>query len=254
MLKSFVIALGFTMSFALNLTAQAETVLITGSNRGLGLEMATQYAAEGWTVIATSRSPGDDTALQALAAKYDKVQIEALDVTDHAQIDALAEKLRGTAIDVLINNAGVLGDPGQQRLGTLDFDLAQRLYATNSLGPLKIADAFLEHVAASDTKKIMNISSIVGSMTLTNGNLYFYRASKTALNMMMRNFAKDTAARGLIVGMIHPGVVDTEMSAPFNIEKVPVEDSASGVRRVIDWYTPETTGTFMQFTGEPMAW
>lgn len=234
--------------------ARAETVLITGSNRGLGFELASQYAAEGWTVIATARTPDDDEALQTLAAKYDTVRIEALDVTDHDQIEALARKLSGTAIDVLINNAGVLGDPNIQQLGNLDFSVAEHLFATNTLGPLKIADAFLEHVAASETKKVMNVSSVVGSITLAGGNIYFYRASKTALNMVMRNFAKDTARRGIVVGMIHPGVVDTDMSAPFDIPKVSVEESGTGVRRVIEWYTPETSGTFMQYTGDPMAW
>jgi NAD(P)-dependent dehydrogenase (short-subunit alcohol dehydrogenase family) len=237
-----------------SLPIRAETVLITGSNRGLGLELATQYAADGWIVIATARSPADDEALQNLAAKYETVRIEALDVTDHAQIDALATQLRGTPIDVLINNAGVLGDPNIQRLGNLDFSIAHQLFETNTLGPLKIADAFIEHVALSQTKKIMNISSIVGSITLTGGNIYFYRASKTALNMMMRNFAKDTASGGLVIGMIHPGVVDTDMSAPFDIPKVSVRESATGVRDVIGWYTQATSGTFMQYTGEPMAW
>ncbi|MDG2243093.1 MAG: SDR family oxidoreductase [Rhodospirillaceae bacterium] len=237
-----------------SLPVRAETVLITGSNRGLGLELATQYAADGWNVIATARSPADDAALQDLAAKYETVRIETLDVTDHGQVDALATQLRGTPIDVLINNAGVLGNPNIQRLGNLDFSIAHQLFETNTLGPLKISDAFLEHVASSKTKKIMNISSIVGSITLTGGNIYFYRASKTALNMVMRNFAKDTANRDIIVGMIHPGVVDTDMSAPFDIPKVSVQESATGVRNVIDWYSRETSGSFMQYTGEPMAW
>ena len=244
----------FTLLILLSFSANAKTVLITGSNRGLGLEMATQYAADGWTVIATSRTPDDDTALQALAAAHATVQIEALDVTDHAQIEALASKLRGTAIDVLINNAGILGDAGEQRIGSLNFDQAAPLFETNTLAPLKMATAFQDHVAASDTKKIINISSIVGSLANTNGNIYFYRASKTALNMLMRSYAKDTAAEGLIIGLIHPGVVDTDMSAPFDIPKISVEDSATGVRSVIEWYTPETSGEFMQYTGQPLAW
>lgn len=246
-------ALGF-MSLMACATAHAETVLITGSSRGLGLELTQQYAADGWDVIATARTPDDDTDLQALAASHNNIRIEALDVTDHAQIEALADKLNGTAIDVLINNAGVLGDPGTQRVGNLDFSVAAPLFETNTFGPLKIADAFLPHVAASETKKIINVSSIVGSLANTNGNILFYRASKSALNMLMRSFAKDTAKQGIIVGLIHPGVVDTDMSAPFNIPKVSVEDSASGLRRVIDGYTPKTSGDFMQYTGETMAW
>ena len=216
--------------------------------------MARQYATEGWDVIATARSPEDDEALQALAAQNDSVRIETLDVTDHGEIEALANKLSGTPIDVLINNAGVLGDLGQQQLGQLDFSIAQGIYATNTLGPLKVAEAFLEHVAASGTKKIMTISSVVGSLTLASGDFYFYRASKVAVNMMMRNFAADTAERGIIVGMIHPGLVDTDMAAPFDMPKVPVVESAAGVRRVIAWYTPDTSADFMQYTGDPMAW
>ncbi len=128
------------------------------------------------------------------------------------------------------------------------------LFATNTFGPLKVSEAFLEHVAASETKKIITISSIVGSMTNTTGNIYFYRASKAAVNMMMVNFAHDTKNRGIVVGMIHPGVVDTDMSAPFNVPKVPVDESASGVCNVIAWYTPETSARFMQYTGDPMEW
>jgi NAD(P)-dependent dehydrogenase (short-subunit alcohol dehydrogenase family) len=232
----------------------AETVLITGASRGLGLELTRQYAADGWNVIATARSPDDDADLLALAAEHENIRIETLDVTDHAEIEALASALAATPIDVLINNAGVLGDPGVQRLANLDFSSADVLFETNALGPLKVATAFLDNVAASPTKKIITISSIVGSMANTNGNIYFYRASKSAVNMLMRTLAMDTKDRGLIIGLIHPGVVDTDMSAPFDIPKVAVEDSAAGVRSVVAWYTAETSGEFMQYTGAPMAW
>lgn len=242
------------LAFIIAAPVQAETVLITGASRGLGLEMAAQYAADGWDVIATARTPHDDAALQALAEEYDTIRIETLDVTDHAGIDALAEKLTDTPIDILINNAGILGKLGQQQLGKLDFSAADVIFATNTLGPLKVSEAFLDHVAASETKKVMTISSNVGSMTLANGNIYFYRASKTAVNMMMRNFAADTAKRGIVVGMIHPGVVDTDMATPFNVPKIQVDESAAGVRKVIAWYTPETSADLMQYTGEPLAW
>lgn len=250
-MKLWSLILAFTLA---STGVSAKTVLITGSNRGLGLELATQYAADGWTVIATSRSPEDDEALQELAKRHTSVHIETLDVTDHTEIDVLAGKLRGTAIDVLINNAGIIGDLETQRLGTLDFSIADSIFATNTFGPLKMAEAFLDHVAASETKKIMNVSSEVASISLTSGNIYFYRASKTALNMLMRNFAKDTDDQGIIVGLLHPGLADTDMAAPFNMEKVPVPESVNGLRSVIAWYTPETSGTFMQYTGEPMAW
>jgi NAD(P)-dependent dehydrogenase (short-subunit alcohol dehydrogenase family) len=160
--------------------ARAETVLITGSNRGLGLEFVRQYAAMGWRVIATTRSPARANELNELAEKFANVSIEELDVLDFGEINNLAEKYQGTPIDVLISNAGVLGDLEGQTLGTFDYANFQTVMGVNVYGALAVSEAFREHVVASGQKKIIGITSGAGIISRGGGggNIYFYRASK----------------------------------------------------------------------------
>src|SRR6185312_12697165 len=181
--------------------AMAETVLITGANQGIGLEFAREYAARGWTVIATHRRTTTPQTLAALAAKYPKVRIERMDVTDAAQIQALGAKLKGVPIDLLLSNAGLvrtdpLDKPGgntNQIFGTLDFKLLDEFIHTNVAGPLMISETFINNVKASRQKKIVAISSAAASVTvppfMPNGSPvpdhYWYRISKAALNSAM---------------------------------------------------------------------
>jgi len=236
------------------------TVLVTGANRGIGLELARQYAARGWGVIATAREPGAATDLQQLAAERGNVIVERLDVTDFRQIDALAERYRGVPIDVLLNNAGILGDNDKQKFGSFDYSAFDAVMNTNVKGPTRMAEAFIDHVAASDQKKIMNVSSLVGSIELTFGGQTFYRASKAALNMTMRNLSKETrrsdvaARRDVVFGLINPGVVDTGFAKNVPIPMITAEVSAAGVIRVIDSYTKDMSGSFMDYTGKKLPW
>lgn len=140
------------------------TVLITGANRGLGLEFCKQYAAEGWTVIACCRMPEQASALAELARQYPAIQMEALDVADFDRIDAVSRKLSGSAIDVLINNAGVYGDTQANRFGRLDYRAWINTLRINTLAPVKIAEAFLNQIKAGEKKLIVNISSLMGSI------------------------------------------------------------------------------------------
>jgi NAD(P)-dependent dehydrogenase (short-subunit alcohol dehydrogenase family) len=201
--------------------ARAETALITGSNRGLGLELVRQYAARGWTVIATARTPESAAELRDLAAANKKIIIEKLDVTDLNGTKALAAKYNKTAIDVLINNAGVLGDITAQTLGTLDAQSFHDVMAVNAYAPLAVSEAFRAHVARSTQKKIIAISSGNGAISENQiaPGLYFYRASKAALNMMMRGLASDLAKQGIIVGIISPGAVDTDMGREARVNR-----------------------------------
>jgi len=185
--------------------APAETVLITGANQGIGLEFAKQYAARGWTVIATHRRQGTPEELAKLALQYPHVRIEHLDVTDGAQIEALGAKLKGVPIDVLLNNAGLvrtdpLEKPGgntNQMFGTLDYKLLDDFIHTNVAGPLKLSETLIGNVEASRQKKIVAISSAAGSITvppfMPNGSPvpdhYSYRLSKAALNSAMRTLS-----------------------------------------------------------------
>ena len=243
----------------------APTVLITGSNRGIGLEFARQYAALGWQVLATCRTPATADELNTLAARSDNVTVEALDVSDHAAIDALAQKYRGVAIDVLLNNAGMLGDTTAQNVfGELDYAVLEQVYRVNTLGPLKMAEAFLDHVAASEQKKIVAITSGTASIARVVPaadmrfftSLYAYRLSKVALNMAMRVLAVDTRERGILIGILAPGVVETRLlqQAGYGGRGMPPQDSVAAVIRNIENLTIKTAGQYTLYNGETVPW
>lgn len=234
------------------------TVLITGANRGIGLELARQYAARGWRVIATARKPAEATDLNALAqASGGKVSVEALDVTDLAAIDALAARYQGQPIDVLFNNAGISGGGANQQFGKpMQWPLFDEVFRTNVVGPLKMAEAFLPNVLASQQKKISNVSSSQGSIADTkNGTLYFYRSSKAALNMEMRNLSLQLKGKGVAVALINPGPVDTDMMKGLPKKMLrPVPTAGADLIRITDGLNLENTGTFWTFTGEVVPW
>ena len=232
------------------------TVLVTGSNRGLGFEFARQYAERGYKVIATARNPNKAEALQSLAADNPNIVIEELDVTDLEAIESLAEKYEGVPIDILINNAGVTGDPFKtQMLGKIDYAVFDTVMHVNVLGPLKIAESFLEHVAASEQKKIISVSSSMGSIAKTFGTGYFYRSSKAALNMAMATLAKEVKSKGIAVGLVNPGPTATDMMKEFDNGGLrdPVEATADMIRN-IDTVTTENTGIFLQYDGTVLPW
>jgi len=188
------------------------TVLITGSSQGHGLNFVNDYAERGWNVIATCRTPSKADELQALADQYDNVTIETLDVTDFAGVDALAAKYRGTPIDVLnLNGAINTWSFGPQKFGRMDYEWYEEILKVNVIGQLYVAEAFLEHVAASQQKTIAAMSSQGSSITNANsGTAPSYRSSKAGMNMVMRAFGEAVKGRGVIVVVIAPGTVDTE--------------------------------------------
>ena len=190
----------------------ARTVLITGSSKGYGLNFVNDYAERGWNVIATCRTPSKADELQALADQYDNVTIETLDVTDFAGVDALAAKYRGTPIDVLnLNGAINTWSFGPQKFGRMDYEWYEEILKVNVIGQLYVAEAFLEHVAASQQKTIAAMSSQGSSITNANsGTAPSYRSSKAGMNMVMRAFGEAVKGRGVIVVVIAPGTVDTE--------------------------------------------
>lgn len=258
------------MLLAIATLAQAETtepptVLITGSNRGIGLEFARQYADQGWTVIATCRTPTAADELNSIAAEHTSVTVEKLDVSDHAAIDALAEKYQGTAIDVLLNNAGMLGAPtGQNKFGEIDYSVMEQVYRTNTLGPLKMAEAFLEHVAASKQKKIVVITSGTASIARVKvqenmqffTSLYAYRLSKVALNMAMRVLAVDLSDREILVGILAPGIVETRLlqQAGYGGMGMTPTASVTAVINNIDNLNRENAAQYRLYNGETVPW
>jgi NAD(P)-dependent dehydrogenase (short-subunit alcohol dehydrogenase family) len=231
------------------------TVLITGANRGLGLEFARQYAADGWSVVATARRPSEATTLRALVGEHD-VRLRELDVADLRQIDALASELSGEAIDVLLLNAGTFGPAGDdadgQRFGSVDYEAWRGVLAVNALAPLRMAEAFREHVARSKQKKIVAVSSRMGSVALTTSGSYAYRTSKAALNMAVATAARDLAEDGIAVGIYSPGWVRTDMGGAG--ADLSSEESVAGLREQIAALTLQTSGHFRDHLGEAIPW
>jgi NAD(P)-dependent dehydrogenase (short-subunit alcohol dehydrogenase family) len=252
------------------------TVLITGSNRGIGLEFVRQYAARGWRVIATCRHPEAANELQTIATEHDNVTIDRLDITDHDSVDELAEKYSGMPIDVLLNNAALLGSRNDQALGNMDFDLFADILAVNTIGTLKVTEAFKPHVAASKRKRIITLGSAAGSIQMINPppDFYAYRASKAALHLLMRNVALDVANEGILVGLINPGLVDTrgfgdigpDDPVPDDFRQVvnllrsgaltlsTPEDAVAEMMVLIDKLTPQQSGVFLNADGQVMPW
>ncbi len=228
------------------------TVMITGANRGIGLALARGYLAEGWRVLACCRDPGNAKDLESMRAEAgDRVEIHRLDVTDRLNVDDLAGELAEEAIDLLINNAGVIGP--REGFGDTDFDRWQPVFAVNSFAPLCVAERFVEQVARSERKLIVNISSKMGSIgDNVSGNSIIYRASKAALNQISKCLAVALGPRGITVLVFHPGWVSTDMGGPE--AAVTPADSAAGIRAVIAGATAAVNGRFFNYDGEELPW
>lgn len=239
-------------------TPYQPTVLITGANRGIGFEFARQFAARGWTVIGTARDPQAATALRALAAADPDVVIEKLDITDHPAIDALAARYKGRPIDILLLNAALGPEPASAMspLAKLDFDVARRSFETNAIGPLKMAQAFMDNVAASQKKQLLAMGTDSGSFDagVKRPILYHYKASKAALHMYMHTLSFETPKRGVTVVILHPGLVGTNPGLARFPGALKTEDSVTQLMGVIDKLTPADNGRFISYKGETMPW
>lgn len=237
--------------------------LITGANRGLGLALVKAFAGHGWRVMATAREPAKATALAEVAAGNPLVSIEPLDVTRMESIEALAQRHRGEPIDLLFNNAAVLGDRHdvgnrRQQLGGLDQALFVQVMKTNVYGPLKLAELLADNVAASGQKKIVTLSSGLGSLSLMGSMsmFYFYQMSKAALNMGLRALRHDLRPRGITVAILAPGLVKTELLAEsgYSGEALTPEQSAAGLYQLVAGLTPEDPGLPINVDGQVIPW
>lgn len=224
------------------------TVLITGANRGIGLELARQYAADGWRVIATCRNPGAAADLNAVEGDID---VYPLDVDDMATLDALVTSLKGQPIDVLFNNAGININKVPS-IGDIDYDAWAKTMATNVLAPIRVAWAFKDNVLDSSMKVMAFTSSLMASIERNGGGNAVYRSSKTALNMAAHCLSLELGDKGVIVAMLHPGHVRTDMGGP-SAPVTPV-DSAAGMRDVISKLKREDNGCFRNYDGTPFPW
>ena len=224
------------------------TALITGCNRGIGLEFVRQYAADGWRVFATCRNP---RGARELAAISGDVKIHGLDVVDDRQVKALAKSLATEPIDLLINNAGV-GGPDAEFGKTSANDWLEVL-RVNTIAPLHVAEQFIGNLEAGRHKLIVNISSRMGSIAdNSSGGSYIYRTRKAAHNMVAQRMAQDLKTRRLIVVVFHPGWVKTDMGGPQAL--ILPKASVAGMRAKIAALTPADSGKFFNYDGQPLPW
>lgn len=228
------------------------TLLITGANRGIGLELTREFARRRWQVHACCRCPEEAGDLQALASASGLVTVQRLEVTDPGQLRELAGRLKGTPIDILLNNAGSYG-PAQQGFGETNEAAWLETLRVNSIAPLRMAEAFIEHVAASERRIIAAVGSVMGSIAENgSGGHYAYRTSKAAVHMVMKGLAVDLAPRDIITVALHPGWVQTRMGG--SAAPVSPAESAAGLTEVLIGLGSEQSGLLIDYQGNVHPW
>ncbi len=223
------------------------TMLVTGASRGIGLEFTRQFAVDGWTVLAACRDPAGANALSVIDGA---VTVHPVDVTDGASVSGLKDLVGERPIDLLLNNAGVIGSRGG--FDNLDYAAWAHAMDTNVFGPMRVAQAFAGNVLGSQRKQMVFISSKMASIAANTGGTYVYRSSKTALNMAVDCLAKELAPQGLTAILFHPGHVSTDMGGPA--APVTPQQSVAGMKGVIDKLTPEDNGRFLNYDGTALPW
>ena len=226
------------------------TILVTGANRGIGLEFVRQYASDGADIIACCRKPAEARQLHALA-KSGKVRVMALDVGEASSAAALAQALRGEAIDILINNAGVFG-PEKRSDSESYYEEFARTFRTNSIGPLIVSQALRDNLTRGHDKKLAVLTSKMGSISDSSTGAIAYRASKAALNMIMHVLAREWAGDGIQVAILHPGWVKTDMGGPGAL--ITPQESVRGLRARIAELNAQTSGRYLDYQGKEIAW
>jgi len=233
------------------------TVLVTGANRGLGLEFVRQYGKDSYNVLAVCRTESDTDDLEALAGDYD-ITLEVVDLSDFDAIDNLALRLKDQPIDILINNAAVFGPRAKadndlrQSFGTMDYALWSDLLRVNMMAPFKLVERLIDNIAASTERKIVSISATPGSITETGPGLNAYRTTKTGLNMAMATLAHELKPKGVSVALFCPGWVKTRMGT--DAAPLTADVSIAGMRALIADLTVENTGQFRRYNGDVIPW
>ena len=228
------------------------TILITGTNRGIGLEFTKQCLARGDRVIATCRDIEAADALKQLRSDYDKLEIRQLDVSSTESMLEFVQLLADTPIDIFINNAGVYG-PRNAKFGEVDGQLWASVLQVNSIAPLMLSQLLMPNLRRGKDKKMLYLSSKMGSIDdNSGGGSYVYRSSKTALNSAIKSLAIDLAGEGFTAAVLHPGWVLTDMGGPNAL--IDTKTSVAGMLKVVDDLDPQTSGSFFNYDGSIIAW
>jgi len=223
--------------------------VVTGANRGIGLEFVKQLTERGEEVDAAARDPDDAADLRALVRPGVRLRIHRLDVVDDASVHAFAEALPAGPVDVLVNNAGISGVKGGEPIDPKDI---LRVFDVNAVGTLRVVRALLPRLRAGKTRKIVNLTSVLGSIADASGGRYAYRLSKAALNMATRLLAEDLRGEGFLTVALHPGWVQTRMGG--SAAPVPPEQSIRGMLRIVDGLNAEQSGRVFDFQGRALPW
>ncbi len=227
------------------------TVLITGANRGIGLEFTRQYLARGETVLATCRDPKHADALNQLAKDHSALSVLTLDVSSSDSLSSFPSQLAETPIDIFINNAGIYGP--RSSFGDLEEAAWAEVFKVNSSAPLILTQLVIDNLRAANTRKMVFLTSKMGSIADNQGGgSYIYRSSKAALNAAVKSLAIDLSAEGFLVGLLHPGWVRTDMGGPNGL--IDVETSVTGLTSVIDNLSAENSGGFFNYDGNIIPW
>ena len=257
------------------------TILITGSNRGIGLEFVKQYIKYNWTVIATCRKPSEADELQSLAKLNGNISVLSADITQQESIDSLSRELDNQPIDILINNAAYLGPPDPQKFGDIDYGVFTKSFEVNAIGPIRITEKLIDNVRAGEMKKIIFLGSAAGSIAQITPpvTLYSYRSSKAALHLAVHNLYHELATENIMVSLINPGLVDTRgfldlkpddpipeeltkmipetlirMIQEGKIPMITTYESVTQMMSYIDDLTTDTKPLFVNCDGTPMPW
>jgi NAD(P)-dependent dehydrogenase (short-subunit alcohol dehydrogenase family) len=234
-----------------------KTVVITGANRGLGLEFVRQYLNDNATVYAICRSNQNNDELITLSHNK-KVVIIIADLLDQKSIDRVALELSNVAIDILINNAGIFGPKAQadgdlrQSFGHMNYEKWLEILRINTLAPYKLAEVLINNMKLGNDKKIITLSGTAGSISEVQASVNAYRSSKCAVNMVMASLAKELQSDGIIIGLICPGWVNTRMGG--DQAPIKINESVTGMREVIDDLTIENSGSFYRYNGDVIPW
>ena len=228
-------------------------VLITGSNRGIGLEWVRMYAQQDWHVFATCRNPNKAYELQNIAKENHNISIHQLDVTNQNEINSLANELINTSVDILINNAGIYLDKNNSSIGSLNYEAWEETFRVNTLGPIRVTEAFLQHIASSKKRLIITISSHMGSITdIQETSSYYYRSSKAALNAAMKCLSIELKPNNIGILLLHPGWVQTQLGGS-NAALTP-KQSVQGMYEMIQRFSIEKSGEFIRYDGRQLPW
>ncbi len=228
-------------------------VLITGTNRGIGLQMVKSAVSKQWRVFACCRNPHvADKLSEVTRMSGGLVSMHTLDIADKAQIQALAYELRNETFDILINNAGVYG-PMTSQFGDVDEHDWLNTFRINTIAPMQVAEAFVENIARSEKKIIASVSSKMGSLADNgSGGCYIYRSSKTALNAVMKSMSIDLQPRGITCVILHPGWVKTDMGGPH--AEITTRESVKQMFDTLERVTYADSGSFYEIDGSIIPW